>query len=575
MISRPAVRHRRLALAIALIGVVFTQHVAAAPPRSPAESLGRLLETPLDIHLEHVPMRDALRLLSAAIETPILLREDPAGGFSGDVPITMMLNEPTTAMDALEMLLDITALGEDATWQLRTGFIEVGTKRVLARVGLIETQLYDITDFRLEPSYTQSDMARQGGPSVPGEIIDCAPFHHHKYRAAHVAERTPVDNGCAICRRKTSNEVVLELMRLIVGVIEPGNWNLPDDFDDLSNVALGPNMPAQLPTHASRDPIKAVGRLRLEEGRSLAVRAPDFMRRAIGGYPDPVKPAPLTEGVVEKRTARATSGSSFIKPLIATPDSAKMEQPRRFGSFVERVVAMPPTHGAILSRLQEATVTINVNERPLREVIELWGMQANVPVLGRFLDDPVGHGLDPDHPISLAVENESAIETLDLILGESTGFDGSATWQIRHGFVEVGTKARLSVPAAREIRLYSIGDIRLINRAGSPTELRGRSKMRPTREAEALDVLANVVERIEPETWDFGQPLIDEGAKRPIPEMPIDASPPPQAPQPVYQPLQKIASIRVYRDFLVVNAPDYYHRLIGGYRGDSVSDPGD
>jgi hypothetical protein len=47
---------------------------------------------------------------------------------------------------------------------------------------------------------------------------------------------------------------------------------------------------------------------------------------------------------------------------------------------------------------------------------------------------------------------------LELVIEQCQEFD-PCTWQLRRGFVEVGTKERLSVPSAREIRYYSIRDL--------------------------------------------------------------------------------------------------------------------
>lgn len=568
MTSRPhqsLSRTLQLALVCAAAVGLVPRSGFAAPPRSPAETLGLLQYTPVDIHIENLPMRDAFRLLSAAIETPILLRDDAPGGFSGDVPVTIQMDRPLMAIDALEMLIDMTALGADATWQLRTGFIEVGTKRSLTRAGLVETRVYDITDFRLQPIYSQSDLAKSGGGGMPLEQLDVASFHEHRYRTAHVAQRPAAQFG-----RKTSDEAVHEVLRLIVGIVEPGNWNLPEGFEDLGWLVVDPAFPDQLPTHASRNPLEAVGRLRLDEGRALAVRAPDFMHRAVAGYPDPIRPGTISPEAIERRAQRATQGASSIRPRSTVREDHPDDASSGFGLFAGDTGRLPPSDHELVRQLMRASVTIDATDRPLRQVIESWGLAAGVPVLGRYHDDPVGHGLDPDQRITLHMQDEPAIAALEAIIGEATGFNDRATWQIRHGFIEVGTRARLSVPAAREIRIYPIADIRTMNRFNTPRQVNAEGRvLRPVPEAETLDVLAEVVEKVEPGTWDYGQPLLgEEGERHVVPEMPGDDVQAPRTPEPVYQPLQTIASIRAYRDLLIVNAPDYYHRQIGGYRVD-------
>ncbi len=545
----------------------FPGDVSAAPPRMPAETLGRLLYTPVEIRIEQQSLRDAFRLLSAALETPILFREDVEGGFRGDVPITLQIEKPIAAMDALELLIDAAALHAEATWQLRTGFIEVGTKRALSRSGRTDVQVHDLTDLRLEPPDSENPFTR-----AENDFVACEYFHQHKYRSAHVAERTSFtsDPNCTECRRKSGDEVLHEFVRLVAGVIEPGNWNLPDGFDDLGWLSTDPAQPGQYPTHASREPEKAVGRIRIEHGRTLAVLAPDFMQRAIAGYPKPLKPVPPSDDVLERRAQRATSGSSSVRPLGTHDRIDGEESARPFGPLLDLSIGTPVSSQRIWNQLARARVSIDVAARPLREVLDHWGVQLQLPVLGRFHDDTIGHGLDPDARVSLNMQDVSAIEALEFIIGEATGFSGQGMWQIRHGFVEVGTKARLSVPAAREIRVYPIGDLFIGNQATS-LNLNSNRRVRLPSEVTALNVVSFVVENVEPGTWDHGQPLLDGPQERSIPEMPVAEDSRPQVLQPVYQPLPAVASIRVYRDLLIVNAPDYYHRLIGGYSTPNTS----
>ena len=64
----------------------------------------------------------------------------------------------------------------------------------------------------------------------------------------------------------------------------------------------------------------------------------------------------------------------------------------------------------------------------------------------------------PSRTVSVAVENRTALDLLEDLLDQASDYV-ECTWQIRRGFVEVGTKARLSVPAARERRTYHIRDL--------------------------------------------------------------------------------------------------------------------
>ena len=52
----------------------------------------------------------------------------------------------------------------------------------------------------------------------------------------------------------------------------------------------------------------------------------------------------------------------------------------------------------------------------------------------------------------------SAVEVLELVLDQCSTIE-ACTWQLRSSFNEVGTKERLSVPAAQEVRIYAIDDL--------------------------------------------------------------------------------------------------------------------
>ncbi|MHC5114436.1 MAG: hypothetical protein ACYTGP_08425, partial [Planctomycetota bacterium] len=133
------------------------------------------MHTRVSVGFDHVPAREAVRQFAAALEVPIIGRyeDDRAGhGLDPTMPITFRLEEGS-ALDALEMILDQAALFDATTWQLRDGFLEVGTKRRLSRTA--RRQHYDLSDLLLEAPYFASD----GGAKV-----DFEHFTKHPYRSA-------------------------------------------------------------------------------------------------------------------------------------------------------------------------------------------------------------------------------------------------------------------------------------------------------------------------------------------------------------------------------------------------------
>lgn len=112
----------------------------------------------------------------------------------------------------------------------------------------------------------------------------------------------------------------------------------------------------------------------------------------------------------------------------------------------------------MLQALLYTELTVDFDEAPAREVFDYFGTALGVNVVARYSDDAVGYGIDPQTPITLSADDEAAVQVLNLVLEQCAVVD-PCTWQLRDGFLEVGTKERLSVPAARETRWYPIDQL--------------------------------------------------------------------------------------------------------------------
>ncbi len=137
------------------------------------------------------------------------------------------------------------------------------------------------------------------------------------------------------------------------------------------------------------------------------------------------------------------------------------------GAGVAVLLAAAPTPSRPLSRatlfhtLTATDISVEFRETPAREVFKHLKTVLGVRIVGRYSDDKAGHGIDPDTPITLDVTDTPAIMVLELVLDQCEDID-PCTWQIRKGFVEVGTKERLSAPAANVIKFYPIRDLMMI-----------------------------------------------------------------------------------------------------------------
>ncbi len=222
--------------------------------------------------------------------------------------------------------------------------------------------------------------------------------------------------------------------------------------------------------------------------------------------------------------------------------------------------------------LTYTTLSVDLERVPARKAFQAVATAIGIPIIGRYNDDDLGYGLDPELPVTVRIDDVPAEFVLEMIL-EQCAIDVPCTWQIRKGYLEVGTKDRLSVPAAIEKRTYPVGDLLIEPPYFESTQAMAalswmRQRMRPQRipaprsfatheyRSAALsrpgprktsdqamgEIVEGIVEMIEPGNWDYGQFGENEDAA---------------GPRPV-----RIARLRIWRDSIVVSAPDYIHRRI-------------
>jgi hypothetical protein len=273
-----------------------------------ARLIGVLTHTRLSVEFDGVPAREAFRSLSAALATPIIGRyaDDRFGhGIEPDLPVTFQLDEAPARL-VLELILEQCTLYEPCTWQLRKGFIEVGTKERLSWPAAAETRLYNIRDLMLEPPYFASPL--------PGGLPCAADFWNHPYACAALtrpAELVPSGGG-GFTARKRPEVLSAEIAEGIVEIIEPGNWDYgQSDEDDAESGPtrggpIGGPWQAAVATRSDK-----IARIRIWRDE-LIISAPDFIHRQINGYPRPVPPKPLTEAERHDRSTKASSHGARV-----------------------------------------------------------------------------------------------------------------------------------------------------------------------------------------------------------------------------------------------------------------------
>lgn len=261
------------------------------------EQIGRLVYSKLTLEIEDVPLRDALRALRRELGlNMVLFTAEPAKdaaskaegqslrpGFDGDQTVSITLSE-VDGRAALEALLAFA--GSDTTWQLHNGIVEIGPRSQLARPEARETRVYDTTDLAIDPPDWRPGRQPNGGS-----------------RAVEL-------------QRRNSDEVIGELVGMIVAHCEPDAFlPAPPETGDPASGPRGPmrhSTPSSdgggrggagrrspnSPATANFDPAEAQVFVRgrwasiQAKDNKLAVTAPDFVHRAIDGYPNPIAPPP-------------------------------------------------------------------------------------------------------------------------------------------------------------------------------------------------------------------------------------------------------------------------------------------
>jgi hypothetical protein len=259
---------------------------------------------------------------------------------------------------------------------------------------------------------------------------------------------------------------------------------------------------------------------------------------------------------------------------LAAPTAADAERARLIGVLVHTRVA------------------IQLEAVAVEDALRLLSAAIGEPITGRYSSDAVGHGIEPRMPVTVQMDDVSALLALEMIL-EQAAADEPVTWQLRPGRIEVGTKERLGSPAAAELRTYDIRQLMLeppyfattpppstagffthpynaaaitrpveAERSGVPGPIAalGAGSYTARKKPELLleELVEMIVEVVEPGNWDYGQQEIDDlgdeeddGDAASIRRPSIDRT--------------KIARLRVYEDKLVIVAPDFIHRQVAGY----------
>lgn len=218
-------------------------------------------------------------------------------------------------------------------------------------------------------------------------------------------------------------------------------------------------------------------------------------------------------------------------------------------------------------------VSVEFSDHRLEDVMQYIESVTGAEIEILWIDDQNPIGLDPDTTVNLRARNVSALSLLERVLEQAAdefGEPGGNTWQFTDdGLLEIGPKERLN--RHRRVELYDINDLLFevpdytnapqfdLNSAFQNTGGGGRGGggggggrspftqtggqgqgggaggvQRTDRETLANSLIEMITSLVETDQWE------DNGGEA--------------------------ASIRFFQGHLLINAPDYVHRGVNGYR---------
>ncbi len=518
---------------------------SADPPKmsqTQLDQLGRLCHTELSVHFVDAPANEVLKSIARATGVTIVpISGTNANGFDLKTRVTFSADH-VTGLDVLELLLDRAEDYAPLSWQVRSAWIDVGTLEQLARNR--ETRIYDVEELLHEAPYFGNDpYPCTEPPECAGlTICQCArvQLNLHPYGSASVIHEganrmhaMPAD----LCRRSATQEQN-ELARALVETVSPWNWDWRREDEAGSDVDR-----------------RRIALIRFQ-GRRLVIKAPDFMHRQIEG----LLPSPQPQ--ITRSLAELGRDASSEWATVAVHGTT-------------REVTALPSRQVLIDQLLNTVITCRFEGIGARDAFERIAQGTGLPILGRYLDDRLGYGIDPDLPVVWVADEMPALQVIEGILDQCSA-DEPCTWQARLGYIEVGTKARLNVPSARELRRYDVADLMFSVPDFARGELDCNKRRVPL--IGGLDLVETVVTNVEPGIWDFGQIADDEdpievdhkllpgpdGQPALSPAARREARRKARSVRPTYREPPAVASIRLWRKQLLIYAPGYVHRQVGG-----------
>ena len=211
-----------------------------------------------------------------------------------------------------------------------------------------------------------------------------------------------------------------------------------------------------------------------------------------------------------------------------------------------------------LGRLLYTDCEVRMEEAPIEDAVAWLAAATGAPL--RILDDNKGQpGIDPSVEITLDVRGMPALTVLEIMMEQYEDETGEACdWQLRTGRVEVSTKERLARKGAQRLKRYPIQDLitDVPNFDNGPR----------------LDLGTALAQGSQQGGGNGSQSLFQGGSDDP--DLPSAAEKAEQIIELIVELVESEgwarnggdwASIRYHEGNLLIKAPDFVHRRVGGY----------
>jgi hypothetical protein len=179
-------------------------------------------------------------------------------------------------------------------------------------------------------------------------------------------------------------------------------------------------------------------------------------------------------------------------------------------------------------------LTIQIDEIEAEAVLETLAQELNVLMTVYWAKD-AGDGCEREKKVSLQLRNQPAVVVLNRIVQQLGSEEHEAAWQLRDGVIEIGLKNKLSQKQFQRIETYPIIDLVFNLKNFSTTSQRngtGGIESAVQKQQRIDAVIEKITKFVEPEVWEQnGGPC----------------------------------TITNYNETLIVQAPNFVHRQLGGY----------